>query len=540
VLSRFLSNINWRKKILGLTSLFMLGSVCIGLVGAAAIYYLNTRIEIAVSNTEAKVSAASQARFSIMEMNRAIYELLVANEKAGIRKGAIGSIRAASSLDENIQLLQSSMPGSKEVEILAESLKQFRPTSLKIIRAGRKNEDQVGLDLLNQHKDKIEEINQVSKQILDNAQEELRQQVSKLDAISQQAIIALGLFVLVGILIGVVMSIYAANLLARPLRYMLQSMQSLSEGDLGVEVSSTGKDEIGQTLAGLSSTIERLKNVIQGMSNSSSTMSNQANELHNASDFMQESANTLNENISKIHHDSEIVVSSTSTAMQNLDEANLAVKNTNEISSEASDMINSSVVEFQGFQTQMEETVSVTQDLAKNAEKITNITNTIRDISEQTNLLALNAAIEAARAGEQGRGFAVVADEVRSLANRTSEATDEITTLIENVNKNVNLTVTTLGSTVDISRTNIEKLQNVAEKTNENQKQSEFMATKINQVHQLMHSQENAINGIVASVGDLGAMSSESLAQVSVFQTMASDLQTASAEMRSLIERFKW
>lgn len=537
--AKFLGNINWRKKILGLAVLFMLGTVSVGLVGAGVIYYLNDQVKHAVGQAEARIKFAAQAHVSIVDMNRAINALLAADDKAGIRKGAIGSIRASSLLDENIQNLKEIMPNSAEVASLTSLLEGIKPTQLKIIRAGRKNNDVEGSALLESSSEKIAEINAISQQLVDDEQASLKGEVERLDALATQALGVLGIFVLIGIIVGIGISIYAANLLAQPLRLIKDAMGSLSEGDLRVSVPTMGSDEIGQTMSALGKTVENLQNIIEGMISNSNTVTSQAEDLLNSADFMLGSSNTLNDSITQIHNDSEVVVDSSNNAMLHLQDASTAVQNTSVITTETSAMINATVNDFQTFQTRMESTVDVAHELASTANKITNITNTIRDISEQTNLLALNAAIEAARAGEQGRGFAVVADEVRSLANRTSDATDEITGLIENVNKNVSLTVDALGTTVDESRKNIDQLQTVAEKTEENKQQSDLMAEKMNEVSQLMQNQESAVNGIVGSVGNISTMSADSVEQITNLQSMSRDLETAATEIKQLVNQFQ-
>ncbi len=537
--SRFLNNIGWRKKIFALTGILVLGSVFIGVIGAAAIYYQDTRIKASVTLAETRISAATRARLSIMSMNSAINALIAADDPAGIRKGAIGSIRASAYLEENLQKLKQSLPGDASVKKLVEILGEIKPVQLKIIRAGKKNEDSKSLELLGSIAGKLDEINKLSQHVVDTEQGRLGEQVRKLEEVTTQALASLGIALLIIFLIGVAISFYAANLLSRPLEVIENAMRSLANGDLRIELEEIGTDETGRMVTEMRKTVDKLKAVIRGMNSSSAVMTNQAEELHNAADFMQQSANMLNDGVTNIHNDSEVVANSTSHAMQNLAAVEDTVKQTSAITAESAAMINTSVENFRGFQARMENTVTITQELAVTAEKITNITNTIRDISEQTNLLALNAAIEAARAGEQGRGFAVVADEVRSLANRTSNATDEITGLIDNVTKNVNQTVSSLSSTVEESRKNVEQMQTIAVKSDESSTQSSLMKERMDEVYQLMVSQEEAVNRIVAAVGDLANMSASSLDQVNLLQGMSGDVQTVSAELKTMIEEFK-
>jgi methyl-accepting chemotaxis protein len=120
-----------------------------------------------------------------------------------------------------------------------------------------------------------------------------------------------------------------------------------------------------------------------------------------------------------------------SAVEENTNKANDAAMNAGQETDLSVSTLNQTIVDIKTQATNTESSVSVIEELAKSSEEISGVMEVIRNIAEQTNLLALNAAIEAARAGEQGRGFAVVADEVRSLASRTQSSTEEIRTMIE-------------------------------------------------------------------------------------------------------------
>ena len=236
--------------------------------------------------------------------------------------------------------------------------------------------------------------------------------------------------IVVGILAGV--SVYMSGLLVKPIKELAKVFQDLGkgEGDLTIQIHHDARDELGVVVGGFNKFISKLQSVMIDVANtsidlrqaaeivsSSAKSSSKAAELERDQSIHAATAvNQMGITIGDIAKSANIAAEATQTANEKVNVAhNVVTDSSNYIGEMASGM----------------ETVSSTiESLAEKSVSISGVLDVIRGVSEQTNLLALNAAIEAARAGEQGRGFAVVADEVRNLAKRTNESTDEIAAMI--------------------------------------------------------------------------------------------------------------
>ena len=236
---------------------------------------------------------------------------------------------------------------------------------------------------------------------------------------------------------GVMIYVLLNKIVIAPIKKQTQALVELTkgDGDLTKRINAGRTDEIGQMAKAFDNLLDKLQGTIKNVKEQSHLLLNSVSQLSDISTSM------TNEQVAQ-HQKADLLASAVeefrATAKlvaDNTDNATDLSKGVYEEAREGSDTLKDTTERIARQSASIADSEAVIDELAKDSESISTVLDVIRNIAEQTNLLALNAAIEAARAGEQGRGFAVVADEVRSLASRTQQSTEEINTMIEKLQK---------------------------------------------------------------------------------------------------------
>ncbi|MCL4428001.1 MAG: methyl-accepting chemotaxis protein [Deltaproteobacteria bacterium] len=254
-------------------------------------------------------------------------------------------------------------------------------------------------------------------------------------------------FPIVFLIGAVIVLFYFKNSVIRVLNLVDEKIKQIARGDLTSKIKISGvrkESEIGVLIEQVNSLVDSLSGNVKGILNTSNSLSSQSEQLNSSSKEFEKTIEQMREKASRIIESIkqmsiaiiEVAKNSSSSAQKAQETEKVVDYGTKSVKDVANEMKN------------IEKTVSAVSvtitELGSSSEKIGEIIGVINDIADQTNLLALNAAIEAARAGEQGRGFAVVADEVRKLAERTTKATKEIESMILSIQRNTQDAVTSM------------------------------------------------------------------------------------------------
>ncbi|MBX8565660.1 methyl-accepting chemotaxis protein [Pseudomonas cichorii] len=234
----------------------------------------------------------------------------------------------------------------------------------------------------------------------------------------------------VALLVGFIVSWLITRLIVGPLRSVIGLAQRIAAGDLSGSVQVRRHDEIGQLMLAMQQMGEGLSRIVSGLQSGIEQLSNSAQSLSSVTEQTNLEVGSQKEETEQVATAMNQMTATVHDVARNAEEAALAAQTADEKVGGGQTVVRQSMQRIEQLAGSSQSASQSIQNLSAEIQNIGQILNVIKSVAEQTNLLALNAAIEAARAGEQGRGFAVVADEVRALAKRTQQSTQEIENLV--------------------------------------------------------------------------------------------------------------
>jgi len=346
---------------------------------------------------------------------------------------------------------------------------------------------------------------------------------------------------LIAAIIGLSVIAYTASRIVKPIRDVVTRLNDIAqgEGDLTQRLEVRSQDEIGQLAHGFNQFLDKLQNTIKRVVETTHSVAQTTERAKLTAAETRQSSESQFKEVDLVATASEEMTQTASLVVQNAENAVQAAEQANVSAQTGRSVIQTSESEMLNLVEKMSQAVPVVQELANNNVNITTILEVIEEISEQTNLLALNAAIEAARAGEQGRGFAVVADEVRNLASRTQDSVGEIREVISKVEQ----------GTRDVVNA-IEEGNTLANGTAEHVHQAVTELTKVfeaiaaindmnSQIVKAAEEQQSVSAEVNQNVANIRDLSAQILEQAGQSEAVGVEISTLSKQQQSLVNQFK-
>ncbi|MCX0429773.1 methyl-accepting chemotaxis protein [Aeromonas veronii] len=283
----------------------------------------------------------------------------------------------------------------------------------------------------------IVEIQNRLERITGQSQQLMSQSIQHAKATQSQSTLTQGTSIVVAILIAMLVAYTLGKAIRRPLRELLRVLTEVTQGDMTQRIGFQSKNEFGQLGSQINLLIAQMGEVLAQLSQASAQLNDAAHGNRHTTESVRADLEKQRQETASVAAAMTQMEASVREVAQAANQTLERVQDVEKASEMGRKVMAGNITTTHQLAGKLQQTGKVIGDVSAMSSQIGNILDVIRGIAEQTNLLALNAAIEAARAGEQGRGFAVVADEVRSLAGRTAQSTSEIQTMIENLQQGV-------------------------------------------------------------------------------------------------------
>jgi methyl-accepting chemotaxis protein len=351
-------------------------------------------------------------------------------------------------------------------------------------------------------------------------------------------------FMLVGIALAIVavvivLSVVVASGIIKPLARTIDVLQKVAAGDLTVHLEVDSKDEIGKMGEALNEAVHKVSSAMESITQGAHRLASASEEISASATQQAQGAETQKD---QTHQVATAMQEMSSTVLQVSDNSNKAAEASRKAAETArggGKIVEETLAKMREIASSVGATAKKVQELGKSSDQIGEIVGVINDIADQTNLLALNAAIEAARAGEQGRGFAVVADEVRKLAERTSKATKEIADMIKSIQVETKVAVEAMQMGTKQVEGGVETTSQAGASLHDIIKMSEQVGDMVTHIATAAAQQSSATEQVNANVEQISKITAETAAGAQQSAKAVHELSNLALDLQNLVSQFK-
>ena len=345
---------------------------------------------------------------------------------------------------------------------------------------------------------------------------------------------------LVAMVVLIVYGVFIMRSIMRPINLCSMTMQDITHtNNLKQRIEYQLQDEMGAMIVALNAMLSKMQTSLHDIQDDMGRTSMAASSLKTSSEKVAQSASAQSDSSSAMAASIEEMTVSINTVSGSADQTRQLADESEKISVEGGDIIAQTAAEMANIAHSVGEASRVIGSLGEASQQISVVVQVIKEVADQTNLLALNAAIEAARAGEQGRGFAVVADEVRKLAERTTSSTSEIGQMIGKIQNAANESVREMQHVVGQVQTGQALAQDAGERINGIRDAVKRVTAAVSEISEALKEQSSASNDIARHVEQMAQMADENLSFAETSSKSAQEVDTLSQSVSRTINSFQ-
>ncbi len=533
-----------KAKLLASFSLIIIMLIVTAGIGIYNLSMMNDQMSKIINVSAEKVKLAARVNQGALAVSRAEKNIILADSKAAMDEYADFIAQTRDEMLERRATLRNLVNdnGKRLLDEFAATWDEYIEVNLQIRDLARANLNDKAIALSKNEGRRLNDLaisqmaNLVNAIEQDMANDELKAQARHSSAYSLMLVITL-----IGLIAGIVIAIFISSRITGALNRLSHRMNDIAdgEGDLTVTVDDSSKDETGDVARAFNKFVAKIRTTITSVASETTQVASTSEELSIVS-------NTTSAAVKKLHDETQQVA----TAMTQMNATIQDVANSAEnAASSASDsnnnaqagesMVNETVHAVDNLTKEINQSASAIEKLQADSENISTILDVIKGVSEQTNLLALNAAIEAARAGEQGRGFAVVADEVRTLAQRTKESAANIEQMIDKFQSGILTAIEVMTKSQQQTDLVVEKVS----KTGETLRTINDYSSAINdmnaQIASAAEQQAVVADEISRNVVNIKQVTEQSSAATEQTSTASNEMAILGNNLLKLVQQFK-
>lgn len=368
--------------------------------------------------------------------------------------------------------------------------------------------------------------------------------IQTVDTANEEAQFGINMGIIIGAILLIVLAgngFWVAMGITRSINKVSNNLQEIAsgEGDLTRRLSASSHDEIGTMVGHFNTFMDKLQGIIQELAGHSNHVESAASEVAEIANQSRDGMQRQRSETDQVATASNEMAATVGEVARNAEQATEAAASANSAASNGRAVVDETIAIINRLANDVEQGAGAVNQLREDSENVGTVLDVIRGIAEQTNLLALNAAIEAARAGEQGRGFAVVADEVRTLASRTQASTQEIQAMIESLQNSAGKAADIMGRGKTTSEQGVAKVADAGEALREISTAVAVIRDMNTQIASAAEEQSTVAREMDQNITNISHATEENTKNSNQLASAGASLSQVATQMQQLVGQFR-